>query len=143
MGKHGKKPETTTYLTVSVGEGHPLAQADGRTRVHRLVLFDAIGPGAHPCHWCQKIVHWEAEPALVADHLDGNTWNNDPGNLVPACFVCNIHRAPKSRPKPKQKCHKGHDFTEENTYYRPDGKGRQCRTCNAAREAKRERVWAK
>lgn len=31
-------------------------------------------------------------------------------------------------------CHKGHEFTPENTYYRTDGRGRACRTCNAARQ---------
>ena len=31
-------------------------------------------------------------------------------------------------------CPNGHEFTPENTYTRPDGAGRQCRACNAARE---------
>jgi hypothetical protein len=26
-------------------------------------------------------------------------------------------------------CPKGHEFTEENTYTRPDGRSRMCRTC--------------
>lgn len=31
-------------------------------------------------------------------------------------------------------CIRGHEFTPENTYYRPDGAGRQCRRCHNIRE---------
>lgn len=62
---------------------------------HRWVLFQKIGSGEHECHWCGRIVSWDFEypeggdMALIADHLDGDTLNNDPGNLVPACNTCN------------------------------------------------------
>jgi len=26
-------------------------------------------------------------------------------------------------------CRRGHPFTEDNTYMRPDGRGRECRAC--------------
>lgn len=76
--------------------GHPLANARG-TLEHRIVLYDTIGPGEHPCHWCSKLVTWDvttpADPrALVSDHLDFDKLNNDPANLVPACWACNIAR---------------------------------------------------
>lgn len=38
----------------------------------------------------------------------------------------------------KTACVNGHPFTEENTYLRPDGKGRGCRTCTQIR-ARRQR----
>jgi hypothetical protein len=30
-------------------------------------------------------------------------------------------------------CRRGHIFTEANTYTRPDGRGRECRTCRRQR----------
>jgi len=80
--------------------GHPLAGPDGRIAVHRLALFMKIGPGTHPCYWCQSQVTWVLrtrteggrESDLMADHLDGNCRNNDPANLVPACSFCNVLR---------------------------------------------------
>lgn len=76
--------------------GHPLARAQGKVFEHRLVLYERIGPGRHPCHWCSATVSWDRKPgtaALVADHLDGDRLNNDPTNMVPACIPCNTHRS--------------------------------------------------
>lgn len=75
--------------------------ADGMTvRIweHRAVLFDRIGYGPHRCHWCGRCVRWVpgagggGGDVLVADHVDGDRRNNDPGNLVPSCQGCNAHR---------------------------------------------------
>ena len=83
------------YKIVTV-PGHPLANARGVFE-HRVVLFDAIGPGEHPCHWCGTLVSWDittpADPrSLLADHVDFDRLNNDRANLVPACWSCNIAR---------------------------------------------------
>jgi hypothetical protein len=77
--------------------GHPLATQLGRVFEHRKVLFDKIGPGEHPCHWCAKTVSWDrrenaGESTLIADHLDSDTLHNDPSNLVPSCWKCNVNR---------------------------------------------------
>lgn len=83
--------------------GHPLAREDGSIREHRMVLFDVIGPGVHPCHWCGWEVDWavtyrpggtaaERWSALIADHLNGDRLCNEPGNLVAACAYCNSNR---------------------------------------------------
>lgn len=74
--------------------GHPLARKRGDVLEHRKVLFDDIGPGEHPCHWCGTEVSWsESYPAslrgLVVDHLDGDRVNNVRENLVPSCAPCN------------------------------------------------------
>jgi hypothetical protein len=79
--------------------GHPLARERGDVLEHRKVLFDVIGPGEHPCHWCSTLVSWdESYPAsiraLVVDHLDGIRTNNEPANLVPSCAPCNAARHP-------------------------------------------------
>lgn len=80
--------------------GHPLAPGSGRVYVHRAVLYDKIGPGTHPCHWCGKAVRWtvgKAPDMLTVDHLDGHGDHNDPANLVPACHKCNSARASAMR----------------------------------------------
>jgi hypothetical protein len=74
---------------------HPLANIRGMVRYHRAVLYEKIGPGSHPCHWCGRAVEWTVQirglkpGMLVADHLDEDITNNDPRNLVPACGGCN------------------------------------------------------
>lgn len=85
------------YLIVRA-PNHPLATAAGYVRVHRLVLYASIGPGAHPCHWCQQLVYWDkqwprdGDDALLVDHVDRNRQNNDLENLVPSCHSCNVSR---------------------------------------------------
>lgn len=76
---------------------HPLAGAQGKVYEHRFVLFDAIGAGEHPCHWCGVTLRWdhgwpEHADALTVDHLDEDTLNNEPENLVPSCNECNTQR---------------------------------------------------
>ena len=136
MGLHGIKPTVTTYLTQS-RPGHPVAHADGRVRVHRANLYDAIGSGPHSCHWCGCQVDWFEGTELHADHLDGDTWNNDISNLVASCPPCNRKRAPRRPPRKATHCTHGHEFTPENTYVRPDGTGRQCRACARRRDAEK------
>lgn len=78
---------------------HPLARQGGKVALNRMALFDAIGPGPHPCHWCGIELHWathtmaKSAGILLADHVDGNRDNNDPSNLVPSCHRCNVIRA--------------------------------------------------
>ena len=74
---------------------HPLADAAGTVAVHRWVLYERIGPGSHACHWCGIEVRWMKglrPGALVADHVDANPRNNEPGNVVQACQRCNAAR---------------------------------------------------
>ena len=76
---------------------HPVANKNGLVCEHRAVLYDKIGPGSHPCHWCGKSVTWLVgngvkSGSLVVDHLDDNDLNNDPTNLVPSCHGCNVIR---------------------------------------------------
>jgi hypothetical protein len=79
---------------------HPLAGKRGIVYVHRMVLFDAIGPGAHACHWCGTAVEWtrKGEPReLQPDHLNGDGADNRVENLVPACRGCNTGRGSQAR----------------------------------------------
>lgn len=78
-------------------KGHPLTPPGGRLPEHRFLLYEAIGPGWHDCHWCSAKVEWStdrtAAGCLVADHVDGDTWNNEITNLVASCHTCNVRRA--------------------------------------------------
>lgn len=85
---------------------HPISPKSGDVPVHRVVLYDAIGPGAHECHWCGWEVSWDAPIyvttdgkkrrnalRLEVDHLSGDRLNNDPDALAPTCSWCNAQRA--------------------------------------------------
>lgn len=81
---------------------HPLVNVQGYAYEHRLVLFDKIGPGWHPCHWCAEPVTWDVRNVgeagcLTVDHLDAQRLNNVPENLVPSCIQCNSARKTKRR----------------------------------------------
>jgi hypothetical protein len=89
---HRKRPRLVTAT------GHPIAPPCGVVAYARIVLYDKIGSGEHPCTWCAKPLTWKfglSEDAIVADHLDWD-WRNDvPDNLVPSCRKCNAHRTRK------------------------------------------------
>lgn len=136
MGRNGKPLTKAKYATVKI-PGHPLAHRDGRVRVHRYVLFEKIGPGPHSCHWCGVEVTWWEHLSLVVDHVDSDTWNNDPDNLVSACNRCNVSRWQSQRTH----CKWGHEYTPENTRWDKDSKGnrtkRACRACNRERMSRK------
>jgi hypothetical protein len=132
--------------------GHPVASARGHAQLHRVVLYDAIGPGQHPCHWCGTPVEWafgqRGTPAgaLVSDHVDGDRLNNALVNLVPSCGVCNGHRLPSWEPwQPGdpvgvrdlrlEMCRSGrHELTEGNVYVHPSkSAARECLACRRVR----------
>lgn len=74
---------------------HPLAGVQGKVLEHRAVLFDAIGPGPHPCHWCERLLPWSggAGVGINVDHLDEVRLNNELSNLVVSCLDCNTKRS--------------------------------------------------
>ena len=71
--------------------GHPLL-SKGQTYVaeHRIVLFDAIGPGPMDCALCGCGLTWKT---CQADHIDENPRNNARANLRPLCRRCNTWRS--------------------------------------------------
>lgn len=83
------------YRRVAVAYGHPIASITGRIPLARKMLYDRIGPGPHNCHWCNKEIDWHTringttKSGIVADHVDGNCFNDVHENIVPACQQCN------------------------------------------------------
>ena len=78
--------------------GHPVARQTGWAYEHRIVLYDAIGVGPHPCHWCGAQVRFDRtypqhQDGLVVDHLNDDKADNRPANLVPSCNPCNSTRS--------------------------------------------------
>lgn len=69
---------------------HPLVSR-GQIYVaeHRIVLYEAIGPGPMNCEICSKPLTWET---CCVDHIDENPRNNERSNLRPTCNPCNAWR---------------------------------------------------
>mgnify|MGYP003589876921 CR=1 FL=1 len=92
---HYYHAEGYRYLTGR--HDHPLA-SHGAIAEHRMVLYDAIGPGPHPCNWCGELVGWGGRDGIHADHLNGDALDNSPENLVPSCNSCNHRRSMAGNP---------------------------------------------
>jgi hypothetical protein len=62
--------------------------------VHRFILYEKLGPGTHPCHWCGKLLTWggRGPTSIQTDHIDTVKSHNDPSNLVASCKRCNNMR---------------------------------------------------
>ena len=84
---------TTEYFATEAGytlvfrPQHPMATKWGWARDHRVVLYDAIGPGPHSWWSCGVEVDWGGH--LVVHHLDHDRSNNTIENLAPSCTPCN------------------------------------------------------
>lgn len=120
--------ERTGHRRMRRHPDHPLAGKTGLVSEARALLFDRIGWGPHPCHWCGKRVDWlvgqrgNLPNALVADHVDSDPLNDDAANIVAACGPCNAQRA--------------RTVNDEETYVVRGngtrlrvGEQRSCRTC--------------
>ena len=74
--------------------GHPLASARGRVFEHRMVLYNRIGAGPHPCELCGEILEW---PEIVVDHVNCVRTDNRLENLRVCCRGCNARRGSMRR----------------------------------------------
>jgi hypothetical protein len=85
---------------------HPLVSASGSVQAARIILFDKIGYGPHLCCWCRTPITWRAPTytgpgaQIQADHVNGDTLDDRPENLVQSCPPCNGKRSDPRRVKP-------------------------------------------
>src|SRR6266446_2953304 len=80
----------------------------------------------------------EIPVGLDLDHLCRMRMCVRPQHLEPTTRQINVLRGvgPAAENARRETCIHGHDFTDENTYYRKDRVGRLCRRCDADRHAR-------
>jgi len=102
------KPSRQGYGRISVADCVQLA--------HRVSYEAFVGP---------------IPTGMVLDHLCRQRMCVNPGHLEPVTNRENIRRGKGFAGLNAQKTHCPHDheYTPENTYWRPDRHGRQCRAC--------------
>jgi hypothetical protein len=93
-----RRKDQTAFRRMRYLPSHPLASKGGLVSESRVILFERLGWGPHPCHWCGKQVDWvvgargnESE-ALVADHLNHDPLDDRPENIHASCGLCNGQR---------------------------------------------------
>ena len=83
--------------------GHPLAGKTGLVSEARAVVYERLGGGKHPCHWCGDPVVWRqgargnVAGSLIVDHLNADPLDDRPENLVQSCARCNTARGQAHR----------------------------------------------
>lgn len=108
------RENTTGRLQVSVYQD---SKAQSRS-VHSLVCEAFYGP--------------KPEDKPFACHLNGDHLDNRPENLYwgsPTDNAQDTIRHGRNHLANRTHCIRGHEYTENNTYLRPDRRGRQCRKC--------------
>ncbi len=136
------------YATVYIGGG----RGAKKPYVHRYVYELLVGPipdGFDIDHLCR------VRNCVNPEHLEAVTHRENMlrGDTLAAANAAKTH-CPKGHaldgrdthgrycttcdPRPghyrdRTHCKRGHEFTQENTYLEPSGKGRACKTCRTAR----------
>jgi len=85
--------------------------------------------------WAYEHLVGPIPEGLTLDHLCRIRHCVNPWHLEPVTHRENVLRgvAPSARNAVKTDCPRGHPYDEENTYWRPNGMGRDCRICGSQR----------
>ena len=115
------KPKDTGYGQVKIG-GRNGRVVDAHQAVYELV----VGP---------------VPSGKELDHLCRTPLCVNPAHLEPVTHRVNVLRgeSPAARASRATACPQGHPYDAQNTYVRPDGRGRGCRACRAEHDANRRR----
>lgn len=116
-------PLPSGYLFVNLKRGN----TGKLSRVHRLVA-EAFIPNPHEL---PQVLHWDDDRSN--NRVENLRWGTDRENKADRL------RNGRNPNFNKTHCKHGHEFTETNTYNRPDGRGRECRECHADRRMKKRR----
>lgn len=123
-------------------KGYGRVSVDGVARLaHRVIYELLVGPIPegltldHTCHndaTCEGGYDCPHRPCVNPDHLE------------PVTSRLNTLRGQGRAAKAARRthCDKGHEYTPDNTYARPEGNGkRRCRSCERLRSARRYAAW--
>lgn len=102
-----------------------LRQPEGYGRTSRL----GVPVYAHRFSW--TVLVGEIPAGMQLDHLCRNRLCVNPDHLEPVTCRVNVLRGvgPSAQAARRTHCPQGHPYNDANTYWRPDGKSRQCRAC--------------
>jgi len=103
-----------------LGYGYFYASAGRSRQAHRFLYEERHGP---------------VPAELELDHLCRNPRCVNPDHLEAVSHLTNMQRSARAQ---QTHCHKGHPFTEENTYVPPGRYQRMCRLCNLERQRRRD-----
>lgn len=98
-------------------EGYGWFWINGKPRLAHLVAYE--------------LTYGDVPTGLVIDHTCENPACVNPDHLEPVTHGVNLIRSATTQAginARKTHCKRGHEFTEDNTYVRPNG-DRECRTC--------------
>lgn len=133
--KYTPEPMSGCWLwtAATTVDGYGEIRSGGKTaKAHRVAwtLFRyEIPPGIEVCHRCDN------PPCVNPAHLFLGTRGDNMGDCAKKGRAWN---PTAEMEKNRTHCHAGHEYTESNTYWRPDcNNSRGCRKCRAATERRR------